>query len=83
MAESERSWRSFRWAQVFQLYLVSGEGKVFDVDLVTLIADAVNIPVIASSGFGAAEHFSEVFKKTNASAALAIGIFHRKEVQLI
>ena len=68
---------------LLSLYLVSGQGKGFDVDLVTLIADAVNIPVIASSGAGAAEHFSEVFKKTNASAALAAGIFHRKEVQLI
>lgn len=38
--------------------------------------------MIASSGAGSAEHFSEVFRKTNASAALAAGIFHRKEVQL-
>ncbi|CAI0436372.1 unnamed protein product [Linum tenue] len=57
-----------------------GQGKGFDIDLIKLISDAVSIPVIASSGAGAAEHFSEVFKKTNASAALAAGIFHRKEV---
>ncbi|KAH9624238.1 hypothetical protein KSS87_004981 [Heliosperma pusillum] len=57
-----------------------GQGKGFDIDLVNLISDAVNIPVIASSGAGAVEHFSEVFEKTNASAALAAGIFHRKEI---
>ncbi|RDX94393.1 Imidazole glycerol phosphate synthase hisHF, chloroplastic [Mucuna pruriens] len=57
-----------------------GQGKGFDVDLVKLISDAVSIPVIASSGAGVPEHFSEVFTKTNASAALAAGIFHRKEV---
>uniref|UniRef100_A0A803LHR7 Glutamine amidotransferase domain-containing protein n=1 Tax=Chenopodium quinoa TaxID=63459 RepID=A0A803LHR7_CHEQI len=57
-----------------------GQGKGFDIDLVNLISDAVSIPVIASSGAGSVEHFSEVFKKTNASAALAAGIFHRKEV---
>ncbi|XP_021771636.1 imidazole glycerol phosphate synthase hisHF, chloroplastic-like isoform X2 [Chenopodium quinoa] len=57
-----------------------GQGKGFDIDLVKLISDAVSIPVIASSGAGSVEHFSEVFKKTNASAALAAGIFHRKEV---
>ncbi|KAL8098660.1 hypothetical protein AgCh_031430 [Apium graveolens] len=57
-----------------------GQGKGFDIDLVELISDAVNIPVVASSGAGAVEHFSEVFNKTNASAALAAGIFHRKEV---
>ncbi|KAK8671295.1 hypothetical protein V6N13_037893 [Hibiscus sabdariffa] len=44
--------------------------------------DAVSIPVIASSGAGAVEHFSEVFTKSNVSAALAAGIFHRKEVPI-
>ncbi|KAH7546751.1 hypothetical protein FEM48_Zijuj01G0234700 [Ziziphus jujuba var. spinosa] len=59
-----------------------GQGKGFDTDLIKLISDAVSIPVIASSGAGAVEHFSEVFRKTNASAALAAGIFHRKEVPI-
>ncbi|KAK6934481.1 Histidine biosynthesis protein [Dillenia turbinata] len=57
-----------------------GQGKGFDLDLIKLISDAVSVPVIASSGAGAVEHFSDVFKKTNASAALAAGIFHRKEL---
>ncbi|KAF8683570.1 hypothetical protein HU200_044488 [Digitaria exilis] len=57
-----------------------GQGCGFDIDLVKMVSDAVTIPVIASSGAGAVEHFSEVFEKTNASAALAAGIFHRKEV---
>ncbi|KAH9651942.1 Imidazole glycerol phosphate synthase hisHF [Citrus sinensis] len=59
-----------------------GQGKGFDMDLIKLISDAVSIPVIASSGAGAVEHFSDVFRKTNASAALAAGIFHRKEVPI-
>ncbi|KAF2314204.1 hypothetical protein GH714_024048 [Hevea brasiliensis] len=59
-----------------------GQGKGFDIDLIKLISDAVSIPVIASSGAGAVEHFSEAFTKTNASAALAAGIFHRKEVPI-
>ncbi|GAB2231454.1 hypothetical protein Droror1_Dr00010461 [Drosera rotundifolia] len=59
-----------------------GQGGGFDIELVKLISDAVSIPVIASSGAGAVEHFSEVFHKTNASAALAAGIFHRKEVPI-
>ncbi|KAK8566041.1 hypothetical protein V6N13_021116 [Hibiscus sabdariffa] len=59
-----------------------GQGKGFDIDLIKLVSDAVSIPVIASSGAGAVEHFSEVFMKTNASAALAAGIFHRKEVPI-
>ncbi|XP_045821529.1 imidazole glycerol phosphate synthase hisHF, chloroplastic-like [Trifolium pratense] len=59
-----------------------GQGKGFDVDLIKLISDAVSIPVIASSGAGVPDHFSDVFTKTNASAALAAGIFHRKEVPI-
>ncbi|KAF3558501.1 hypothetical protein F2Q69_00016093 [Brassica cretica] len=59
-----------------------GQGKGFDTDLVKLISDSVGIPVIASSGAGTPEHFSEVFETTNASAALAAGIFHRKEVPI-
>jgi glutamine amidotransferase/cyclase len=42
----------------------------------------VTIPVIASSGAGCAAHFLEVFQKTEAEAALAAGIFHRKEVPI-
>lgn len=60
--------------------LCAGQGQGFDLDLVKLVCDAVSIPVIASSGAGATEHFSQVFHKTEASAALAAGIFHRQEV---
>ncbi|KAL2619084.1 hypothetical protein AAZV13_08G283200 [Glycine max] len=60
-----------------------GQGKGFDVDLIKLISDAVSIPVIASSGAGAPQHFSEVFYKTNETVALAAGIFHRKAVLLL
>lgn len=60
-----------------------GQGQGFDIDLIKMISEAVTIPVIASSGAGAVEHFSEVFKKTSASAALAAGIFHRKEVPIL
>ncbi|KAG5027293.1 hypothetical protein AAZX31_08G308500 [Glycine max] len=64
------------------LIITMGQGKGFDEDLIKLISDAVSIPVIASSGAGAPQHFSEVFYKTNASAALAAGIFHREEVPI-
>ena len=57
-----------------------GVGQGFDIELVKLVSDAVSIPVIASSGAGVPEHFSEVFEKTKASAGLAAGIFHRREV---
>ena len=40
----------------------------------------MTIPVIASGGCGKIEHFSEVFEKTNSSAALAASLFHFKEL---
>lgn len=60
-----------------------GTGKGFDLDLVNLIKRAVKIPVVASSGAGNEGHFVEVFQGTGAEAALAAGIFHRGEVQLL
>eukprot|EP00775_Hariotina_reticulata_P003003 gene3003-3284_t len=59
-----------------------GKGQGFDLALVDAVSKAVTIPVIASSGAGAPDHFTEVFKATGAAAALAAGIFHRKEVAI-
>lgn len=59
-----------------------GTNSGFDMELINHVRNAVSIPVIASSGAGSADHFVEVFKKTNAEAALAAGIFHRHEVSI-
>lgn len=59
-----------------------GQGNGYDLALVEAVASSVSIPVIASSGAGRAEHFSELFRRTRASAALAAGIFHRHEVEI-
>ena len=48
----------------------------FDCDLTASISEAVEIPVIASGGAGNARHFSEVFLRGKADAALAASIFH-------
>jgi cyclase len=52
----------------------------YDLELTKLICDAVDIPVIASGGCGALEHFSQVFLNTGADAALAAGLFHSGEL---
>jgi glutamine amidotransferase/cyclase len=57
-----------------------GTNSGFDLELIARVKKAVHIPVIASSGAGKADHFIEVFTATNADAALAAGIFHRREV---
>lgn len=60
-----------------------GTGQGFDLELINAVKEAVSIPVIASSGAGCAEHFLEVFQKTEAESALAAGIFHRREVPIL
>jgi glutamine amidotransferase/cyclase len=59
-----------------------GTGRGFDLELIEMVKKNVTIPVIASSGAGRVEHFSEVFAKTDVEAALAAGIFHRREVPI-
>ena len=48
----------------------------YDVDLIRTIADAVDIPVIASGGVGNLGHLVEGVTKGRASAVLAASIFH-------
>ncbi|GAB6191668.1 imidazole glycerol phosphate synthase subunit HisF [Desulfocastanea catecholica] len=59
-----------------------GTNSGFDLELITLVKENVSIPVIASSGAGKAAHFVEVFEQTSTDAALAAGIFHRREVSI-
>jgi glutamine amidotransferase/cyclase len=61
---------------------MDGQCQGYDLALVRAVRAAVSIPVIASSGAGAPKHFSEVFNKTGVEAALAAGIFHRREVEI-
>ncbi len=59
-----------------------GTNVGFDLELISAVSQAVTVPVIASSGAGCVEHFSEVFRETGVEAALAAGIFHRREVPI-
>lgn len=48
----------------------------YDIELTRAVANAVNIPVIASGGAGKLEDFGEVLTTGNAAAALAASLFH-------
>ena len=52
----------------------------FDLPLTKAVTDAVSVPVIASGGCGALEHFAQVFEATNCDAALAASLFHFGEL---
>ena len=59
-----------------------GQRDGYDEVLLSALRAAVDIPLIASSGAGAPCHFSSVFAHTGVEAALAAGIFHRREVAI-
>ena len=61
---------------------MDGQCNGFDHALMQAVSNSVTIPVIASSGAGNEQHFTDVFTKTNVQAALAAGMFHRKEVEI-
>ena len=48
----------------------------YDLDLTRAVAEAVNVPVIASGGAGRLEHFLQVLTEGRADAALAASLFH-------
>jgi cyclase len=48
----------------------------YDIELTRRVSDAVEVPVIASGGAGALEHFAEVLDQGHASAVLAASLFH-------
>ena len=52
----------------------------FDIEMLNFVCSRVKIPVIASGGCGAIEHFSDVFEQTDSSAALAASLFHFGEL---
>ena len=52
----------------------------FAVEALNKMSTSLPIPVIASGGAGAMEHFVDVFENGKADAALAASIFHFKEI---
>ena len=59
-----------------------GTKNGFEIELTRKISESVNVPVIASGGAGKPEHFTKVFEKGKADAALAASVFHFREIEI-
>lgn len=83
---------AIEWAKRMELY---GAGEIlltsmdmdgtkegYDIELTRAVAEAVEIPVIASGGVGNLQHILEGLTKGKADAALAASIFHYKEYSI-
>jgi len=59
-----------------------GTKEGYDLEMTRAVAEAVNIPVIASGGAGRLEHLYEAVTIGKASAVLAASIFHFGEISI-
>jgi imidazole glycerol-phosphate synthase subunit HisF len=59
-----------------------GTKNGYDLEMTRAVAEAVNIPVIASGGAGSLEHLYEAVVTGKASAVLAASIFHFGEISI-
>jgi cyclase len=54
----------------------------YHVELTRAVADAVNIPIIASGGAGSLDHFYAALTEGGADAALAASLFHFRQLSI-
>jgi cyclase len=59
-----------------------GVRKGYDIKQLRLVRDLIDIPLVASGGAGAPEHFEDVFNQTDVSGALAASVFHKKIIAI-
>ena len=59
-----------------------GQKKGYDIELTKAVSESVSIPVIASGGAGALEHFYDAFTVGKADAVLAASLFHFGEIPI-
>ncbi|GAC1669090.1 MAG: imidazole glycerol phosphate synthase subunit HisF [Steroidobacteraceae bacterium] len=73
-----------RGAGEIVLNCMGADGVRSGYDLVQLqaIREVCRVPLVASGGAGACEHFSEVFQTARVDAALAASVFHSGEIAI-
>ena len=86
----ETNWTPENWAQEVEnfgageIFLNSvdrdGTAKGYDIELISRVVNAVNIPVIACGGASGNKDFVELISNTDVSAVAAGNLFHFKEL---
>ena len=59
-----------------------GVRRGYDIAQLRAVRAACSVPLIASGGAGAVEHFAEVFQSADVDAALAASVFHSGEIAI-
>jgi cyclase len=59
-----------------------GVRKGYDIVQLRAVRAVCRVPLVASGGAGAAEHFAQLFLRTDVDAALAASVFHSGEIAI-
>lgn len=59
-----------------------GVRRGFDIGQLRTVRAVCQVPLVASGGAGAAEHFTDVFQTACVDAALAASVFHSGEIEI-
>jgi cyclase len=59
-----------------------GVREGYDVDQLAAVREVCEVPLIASGGAGAVEHFVEVFRRASVDGALAATVFHSGQIPI-
>jgi imidazole glycerol-phosphate synthase subunit HisF len=59
-----------------------GVRKGYDIEQLTAVREIVPVPLIASGGAGAMEHFADVFRLARVDGALAASVFHKNIIPI-
>jgi cyclase len=54
----------------------------YDIPQLQAVRELCHVPLVASGGAGAAQHFADVFQSAHVDAALAAGVFHSGEITI-
>lgn len=85
-------WQTINWVKEVQ---ARGAGEIvlnvmnkdgvrdgYDIEQLSRVRNACNIPLIASGGAGTIEHFHDVFLQANVDGALAASVFHKQIIAI-
>ncbi|SDJ54733.1 imidazole glycerol phosphate synthase subunit hisF [Ferrimonas sediminum] len=92
-ATRQTQWFTQDWAEeverrgageiVLNVMNQDGVRRGYDVDQLSAIRQACNLPLIASGGAGTMAHFAEVFSQARVDGALAASVFHKQLIDIM
>lgn len=86
------AWQTLEWVEEVQkrgageivLNMMNQDGmrQGYDLTQLKLVKEICKVPLIASGGAGAMEHFYDAFAQADVSGALAASVFHKKIINI-